>query len=168
MAALLVALALWLAPCARAQAFDAAGVRCGGSYAGKDLAFKFNPTDGLASAASDDDDLLVYIDLSTKDRVRVAYTESISDEDWALLQAARGEPGSRRYDLFTRLGSAQITQLWTGFSPDGYLHLEVAQKDLSFSISCTLLKASPSGAKPPQRLPPGAKQAALRLPSSGR
>lgn len=167
MTAFLVALALWLAPSARAQT-DASGVRCGGSYAGKDLAFKFNAVDGLASASSDDDDLLVYVDLSRPGRVRVAYTQSISDEDWALLQAARGEPGARRYDLFTRLGSAQITQLWTGFTPDGYLHLDVSQKDLSFSISCTLLKASPSGSQPPRRLPPGAKQAALRLMSSGR
>ncbi len=132
-----IAFALLFAAAAVNATPPAAPVTCGGSYAGEDLKFSVNPINGVHTAFSKGEDLMLFIDSKTDGRVRVNYAHAVSEAEWAKLEAARGAPGGELYDLLSRLGSAYVTEIWTGFTKDGYVHFVVKQRDLQFSFSCT-------------------------------
>jgi len=112
-------------------------VICGGNYNGEDFAFRKNPINGAYTATTKDERFLVFVDLSNAEKPHVLYGEDIADTDWEKLKTIRDAQTDRPLqDLISRLGSTNLTEMWVGWTADGYFLVESQQRDRKFSLSC--------------------------------
>lgn len=114
-----------------------AKIVCGGNYSGEDFVFTMNPLNGAYTARTKDERFLVFVDLSNPEKPHVLYGEDIADVDWEKLKAIRdAQTDQQLKDLISRFGSTNLTEMWVGWTADGYFLVESQQRDRKFSLSC--------------------------------
>jgi hypothetical protein len=112
-------------------------VVCGGNYNGEDFVFRTNPLNGALTAQTKDERFQVFIDLTNSAKPHILYGEDIADTEWDKLQAFRDAQTDQAFkDLISRLGSTNLTEMWVGWTADGYFLVESQQRDRKFSLSC--------------------------------
>lgn len=134
---MLLMTSLLMASFAFAEGSDSSIPVCGGIANGKTMEFKLNPLSKFYSGYSEGERLMVFIDLNDEKYVKVVYGETITEEEWEGLKELREKSQSQEtYNLITRLATGKVTQVWVGWTQDGYIHFESGQKDYSFTFSC--------------------------------
>jgi hypothetical protein len=112
-------------------------VRCGGKYAGQELKFSLNPINSVFTAHTPDETFSVYVDTTRGEKVRVVTAETVTDEQWKKLKALRDASIDESLRLLiSTLGSTKQTEMWIGWTNDGFIHFEGKQRDAKFSFSC--------------------------------
>ncbi|MGZ3653702.1 MAG: hypothetical protein ACXVB9_22215 [Bdellovibrionota bacterium] len=113
-------------------------VKCGGNYAGEDLNFTVNPLNNVLTAKSASEAFSAYVDLTNPQRPHLLFGEVVKDAEWDKLQALRDAATDQDLQtLLSRLGSMNLTEMWLGWTPDGYFHIQSQQRERTFSLSCT-------------------------------
>lgn len=113
------------------------GIRCGGAYGPEELRFEQNPINGVWSAHTKDDTFVAYVDATRGEKLRIVTAEVVSDSQWEKLKLIRDsskEPDLQQ--LLSRLGSTKVLDMWIGWTSDGYVHFEGAQREAKFTFSC--------------------------------
>lgn len=112
--------------------------RCGGKYGQEELTFRRNVINGVWSASTRAETFTVFVDATRGEKLRVVTAEVVNDGDWEKLKVVRDASGDKEFqDLLSRLGSTKLTDMWMGWTPDGFVHFEGAQREAKFTFSCT-------------------------------
>lgn len=112
--------------------------RCGGNYGQEELTFRRNVINGVWSASTLAETFTVYVDATRGEKIRVVTAEVVSDGEWEKMKAARDSSADKDFqDLLSRLGSSKLTDMWMGWTPDGFVHFEGSQRGAKFTFSCT-------------------------------
>jgi len=114
-----------------------AGLNCGGNYSGEELAFSRNPINNIFSGKSKDETLFAYIDATRGEKIRIVLAETVKDAEWEKLKTLRDmATETELQELISRLGSTKVTDIWMGWTPDNFVHIEGTQRNLKFTLSC--------------------------------
>lgn len=115
-------------------------VVCGGTLNGEDLNFSRIPDTSILKATDQHDQkVLLFVDLSKRDRVRLAFHFGMSDDELAALSAfeARSASGVELEKLLRRIGLGWNMVMYVGFY-DHIAHFNLETGDNVFSVSCQL------------------------------
>jgi hypothetical protein len=111
-------------------------VVCGGSADGTELAVRVSVPNEVLAAETADGRVLVYIDLHKPGQVRWVMNEGMSDADYDQRQALIAKLSPEEAELVKKISASQQTDLYTGLTVDGFVHLDRTSGKLRLSLSC--------------------------------
>lgn len=111
-------------------------VVCGGIADGTDLEMRISIPDERLAAETKDGRVLLYVDLHKPGQVRWVMAEGMSDADYDNRETLLAKLSPEEAALVRRISAAHLTDLYTGLTADGYVHLDREQGKLKLSLSC--------------------------------
>lgn len=114
-------------------------VLCGGAADGEDLSVRTVLPEGLLAAESPNGRVVVYIDLRKEGRVRLVFSEGLSDADYERRETLLSKLPAEEAEFLRRLSASRQSDLYTGFT-DGFVHLSTVSADRALTLSCQEIK----------------------------